>query len=179
LIEAKFRLDHMHRSRPDRALVDRIMAEAAPAAAAIAAGHRRGDRPALRRFRPLRRVLIPAVSIAAAVVVAVGLGWFNILTEKQTPESTEVALREDAVPPESLLRATPVNPDLMVPRPASTADPLLAWDEAETIRDMYRRMESMRPNSPLDWGEQSVPLESIPGSAAPGSALHPAGVQRR
>jgi len=119
------------------------------------------------------------VSIAAVVVAAVGLGWFNILTDRQTPESNEVAVREDAVPPESLLRATPVNPDLMAPRPVSTADPLLAWDEAETIRDMYRRMESMRPNSPLDWGERSVPLESIPGSAAPGSALHQAGVQRR
>jgi hypothetical protein len=179
LSEAKFRLDHMRSSRPDRAVIERIMAEAAPAAPASAPGRRRGDRPALRKFQPLRRVLIPAVTIAAAVVVAVGLGWFNLLTEKRSMQSNELVAREDVVPPESLLRATPVNPDLTAPRPVSTTDPLLAWDEAETIRNMYRRMENMRPQSPLDWGERSVPLESLPGATPAGSPLHQAGVQRR
>ncbi len=179
LSEAKFRLDHMKRSQPDASSLDRIMAEASVAAASPVVGHRRGDRSAMRRFRPLRRLLIPAVSMAAVVVISIGLGLFSFSEEDARPNDSEFAAQDQSVEAESLLKATPINPRTLAPTPVGTSDPLLTWDDNNTIRNLYRRIETIRPTDLLDWGERSVPLESIPGSVQPGqSGLRQVGNRR-
>ena len=77
----------------------------------------------------------------------------------------ETALAEDrlSAQAESLLRAKPVVPDQVGRSRQQTSDPLLAWDDAETLRELSRRIEAMRPMNDLDWGARSVPLESLPG----------------
>jgi len=176
LSEAKFRMDHLVRSRPDPAVIDRILAEASQGDAVRSVGKRRGDRAPAWRFRPLRRVLVPAVSIAAVLVVSVGLGWFHLASDSTEANRATLADRDQSVLAESLLKATPVNPEMLAPAATQVADPLLAWDDAETIRNMYRRIETIRPSDPLDWGARSIPLETIPGSVR--SSVLQAGAQR-
>jgi len=155
--ETKFRLDHLNRERPDPAVIDRIVAAAATGEG-LPGPQQRVDRPAVSRRIHLRKVLIPALSIAAAILFGVAVGWYGANSGVNDPALTpQVAEAEsDLVPPESLYRYVP-------PQQASPAgDVRLVWDDASPILDMHRRIESMRPSSPLDWGEQAVPLESLP-----------------
>ena len=162
LSEAKFRLDHLQKERPEQAVIDRILAAAATGEGLPAANHR-PDRPALPGTVRLRKVLIPALSIAAAILFGVAIGWFGASSGTSTPEDSPVLASspDDLVPPESLYRFVP--PQQRV-TPASQSDPRLAWDDASPILDMHRRIQTMRPDGRLDWGEEAVPLESLPGS---------------
>lgn len=168
LSEVKFRLDHLDRSRPDSNTLDRIMAHAGKAAASTAVGDRRGDRPPLWRTRPIRRVLIPAMSIAAAIVIAVGFGYFSSPTTSVNPTNEQITAENRATEVESLLRARPVAPDHTIQSAAGTIDPLLVWDYAQSLRELSRRIETMRPLDDLDWGARSIPLETLPGGTIPG-----------
>ena len=160
LSEAKFRLDHLKRERPDPAIIDRILQEAA-ASQGLPSGTDRKDRPAVARSTRLRKVMLPALTLAAAIIFGVAVGWFGSQSGTVTPEEPAVATTpDDIVPPESLYRFVPPQPVT----PASTADPRLAWDDSAPLMDMHRRIESMRPEGMLDWGVQAVPLESLPGS---------------
>ena len=164
LSEAKFRMDHLGRSRPDPNTIDQIVAKAAEAASSPTVGARRGDRPARWRSRPLRRVLIPAVSLAAAIVLAVGSGLFIFSSDDNAQLKSERMADNRAAEAESLLRAAPIAPDLAVPASTREIDPLLVWDDADRLRELYRRIEIMRPTNDLDWGARSIPLETLPGS---------------
>lgn len=162
LSEAKFRLDHLKRERPDAAVIDRILAEAA-AGQGLPSSTNRKDRPAVARSTRLRKVMLPVLTLAAAIIFGVAVGWFGSQSATVTPEEPAVATApDDIVPPESLYRFVPPQPVT----PASTQDPRLAWDDSAPLMDMHRRIESMRPEGMLDWGEQAVPLESLPGSGA-------------
>ncbi|MDE2996642.1 MAG: hypothetical protein OXT73_07900 [Bacteroidota bacterium] len=162
LSEAKFRLDHVRRERPDSRVIDSILAAAATGEGLPTATERR-DRPPVARVVRLRKVLIPALSIAAAILFGVAVGWFGAQsgTHSTTDAPAVAAQSDDFVPPESLYRYVPPQQRLT---PASNRDPRLAWDDASPLLDMHRRIESMRPEGMLDWGEQAVPLESLPGS---------------
>lgn len=162
LSEAKFRLDHIGRDRPDAAVIDRILAEAA-AGQGLPTGSERRDRPPVSRVLRMRKVMIPALTIAAAILFGVAIGWFGSQsgTHSLTDGPAVASQDDDIVPPESLYRYVPPQQPFT---PASTQDPRLAWDDAAPILDMHRRIESMRPEGMLDWGEKAVPLESLPGS---------------
>lgn len=164
LSEAKFRVDHIRRERPDPQTIERIMEHAAARDSKLKPGFPRADRPAIWRTRQLRRVLIPAISIAAAVVIAVGLGMFDRNPVDSARTTADVAEALQTVPPESLLRTTPIDPTLLTPIGTASNDPRLAWDDSGQLRSMYRRIETMRPTDLLDWGEASVPLEQFPTS---------------
>ena len=167
LSEAKFRLDHLKRERPDPAIINRILLEAA-GSQGLPSGTDRKDRPAVARSTRLRKVMLPALTLAAAIIFGVAVGWFGSQSVTVTPDEPAVAttpdnlVQEEIVPPESLYRFVPPQPVT----PASTADPRLAWDDSAPLMDMHRRIESMRPEGMLDWGEQAVPLESLPGSGS-------------
>ena len=159
LSEAKFRLDHARRERPDPATIERIIAHAAAEHPSAERRRPRTDRPPLWRSMPLRRVLIPAVSIAAALVIAVGLGIFEPASRESTAPVAGVTDINRSTLPESLLRPTPLDPNTVLQVGRFARDPRLAWDDPGLLQTYYRRIENMRPLNELDWGEASVPLE--------------------
>lgn len=162
LSEAKFRLDHLKRERPDPVIMDRILAAAA-GEQGLPSSTDRKDRPAVARSARMRKVMLPALTIAAAILFGVAVGWFSSQSgTAQVDEPAVATAPDDIVPPESLYRFVPPQPVT----PASTQDPRLAWDDSAPLMDMHRRIESMRPEGMLDWGEQAVPLESLPGSGS-------------
>lgn len=144
LSEVKFKLDKRPAVRPEAHVLDGIM----PATAAEP-GQARPDRPAVHPFLRPRRLLFSGLAVAAAIVLAVALGWFS------TPDPVTVPATS---------------------APALAAETDLSWDDAEHIRQVYRRMDSMRPHSPLSWDEPPVPLESLP-SGRPGNFV-PVGANR-
>lgn len=174
LSEIKFRLDHRRRERPDPAVLDRVMAAAVGESPAV--GARRGDRPAAARAARMRRLLIPALSMAAALVVTFGLGWWARTPDRVVPSSTQAFDPDVPVPPESLNRFVPPLPDARVGVRAGTrmvgtaaVDPRLAWDEPVPLDFWYRRIESLEAASDPDgWGEPAVPLEMLPGTSSSG-----------
>jgi hypothetical protein len=162
LSEVKFRLDHRPTLKPDSAAVDKIVSEAGKLYGVPERG-RRIDRQPVFRARPLRRLLVPALSVAAAVVVTVGIGLFasdSFESEPSRPDFANSAIEN--APPESLLRATPIPENLVGQSERFTSDPMLAWDEDDRLHDVYRRIQTMRPANDLDWGEP-IPLESLSG----------------
>lgn len=168
LSEVKFRLDHLGRTKPDANSIDQVVAHAANAAASTKVGDRRGDRAPLWRIRPIRRVLIPALSVAAAIVIAVGFGYFSPKTDHSVVSETQIAADEMTAEAESLLGTRPVVPSHRVVSTGRSTDPLLAWEYAESLRELSRRIETMRPVGDLDWGARSIPLETLLGSKYPG-----------
>jgi len=176
LSEVKFRLDHRTRVRPDPDRIDQIVAEAGRA---FRTGGKRVDRPPLLRIRPLKRLLLPALSVAAAAVVTVGIGFLargGFDTEDSGPGLAHSGV--STAPPESLLRATPVPPGLVQSGTGLRDDAVLAWDGDEQLRDIYRRIRRMRPSTDLDWGEP-VPLESLNGlPRRPGTGLKQVGAPK-
>lgn len=177
LSEAKFRLDHLKRERPDPAVIDRILAAAATGDGLPTASDRK-DRPAVPHAVRLRKVLIPALSIAAAILFGVAVGWFGASsgTGTSTDGPALASSPDDLVPPESLYRYVPPQQSVT---PASQADPRLAWDDASPLLDMHRRIQTMRPQGSLDWGEEAVPLESLPGTNSGRLQMTGTGNQKR
>lgn len=169
LSEAKFRLDHRSSKRPDASVIDGIFA-AAPVSA-TEPGRRAGDRPARSRPAQLRKVLLPVLSIAAAVLFGVAVGWFAApSTPGNSPAFSDAGSTPDLVPPETLYRFVP--PVTNGIRPTGT----LSWDDSDELRQVYRRIESMQPKSSLSWDEPPVPLESLPIGRS--GAILPAGSNR-
>lgn len=158
LSEAKFRMDHRTRIRPDAQVIDRIKA-AAGLGGLASAENNRVDRSPLRRVVPFRKLLIPAISVAAVVIFGVGIGWFM-----RSPESVEIRGSENGERFASQAEF-PNRPGTMT----QVQDPLLSWDADERVRYLNRRIDSFqRANSGLDWGAPTVPLESLPAGRMPG-----------
>lgn len=169
LSEAKFRLDHRPARRPDASVIDGIFASA-PVASADP-GRRAGDRPARLRSRQLRKVMLPVLSIAAAILFGVAVGWFAAPSSAPTsPAFSDAGNTPDVVPPETLYRFVPPVSNGIRPTGA------LSWDDADELRQVYRRIESMQPKSSLSWDEPPVPLESLPIGRS--GAILPAGANR-
>lgn len=171
LSEVKFRLDHRRRERPDPAVVDAVLAQVAGESSGVAG--RRGDRPAVPHGARIRRLLVPALSIAAAVVLAFGLGWWARTPGATAPPPSQTFDADMPVPPESLNRFVPSSPSARGPAAravgTASADPRLAWDEPEALDFWYRRIESLEAASdPGGWGEPAVPLEMLPGTGSSG-----------
>lgn len=165
LSEAKFRMDHKKRERPDREVIDRVLAAAATGEP-FAAKTLRPDRGAIFRNTRLRKLLIPAMTIAAVVVLGIGIGWFGDSSDQVVPATARTFVDDSLVPPESLFRYVPSRQGLVTQ--VGVVDPRLAWDDGLAMPDLYRRMEMLRPISDLDWGESSIPLEMLPASSQKG-----------
>lgn len=179
LSEAKFSLDHARRQKPDPAAIDRVLAEAAATAATGKPGFRT-DRPPVWRNRSLRRVLIPAISMAAAIVFAVGYGLFSVSPLSESGADTLVSEMDERLsPPESLLRPTPLPPATNIQYASTSADPELAWDTAPEMRHLYRTIESIGPESELAWNDRSVPLDRLPDSTPGDERLRRASSRQR
>ena len=164
LSEAKFRLDHMDKQRPDQAVIDGILAAAA-SEAGLPTTSSRQDREPIARHPRLKKMLIPVLSIAAAIVFSIGIGWFGTSSESVSGEFPK-ALAEhenDLVPPESLFRFVPSRQGGLTQ--VATSDPRLVWDDSTPLHQVQRRIENMRPTDLLDWGEKAVPLEALPRSS--------------
>ena len=179
LSEARFRMDQLARQKPDTAILAAVMTEARNAAGTSLQGPR-VDRPPVWRSRSLRRVLIPALSMAAVVVVAVGFGLFsasNFNPEQMTPG---IVRADDVIAPaESLLRPSPLPPSLALQVAQDDYAPELVWDDALKVRELYRRIESLRPYDELSWDDRSIPLDAIPRSIRPNQNLQQASAPRR
>lgn len=179
LTEARFRMDRLERQKPDVTTIAAIMTEARTASGASLHGPR-VDRPPVWRSRSLRKVLIPALSLAAAVVIAVGYGMFSSNTFTAVDMNESIVRADDIITPaESLLRATPVPPGLAQQVAMYDENPELAWDDTRNVRELFRRIESLGPESELDWDERSVPLDMLPGSVTSNPNLKRASAQRR
>jgi hypothetical protein len=117
--------------------------------------------------------------VAAVVIAAIGFGWFGGMSEEPKAVSDDALVQTSPVEPSARMGAAAPSAERHSPQTVSASDPLLAWDDADAIRNLYRRMESMQPTGLLDWGERSIPLETLPG-AAPGGLQPPgaAGIQQ-
>lgn len=181
LREARFRLDHRDRARPDAATIDAIVAAAGvrpvPASRWI-------DRAPLRLVRQ-KRVLAPVLAAAAVVLLAIAVRPWSLVAP--TPPA-EPALAEEAAAPspaESLLSSLPPAP----PEPAlaaagreaeSEADvatgSLPPWDSGGNVRQLSRRIAALRAAGIDEWDGEAVPLELFPADSGPRD-LRPAGAR--
>lgn len=179
LSEARFKLDCITPQRPESSTIHAIMVEAQKVDGTKDVG-RRGDRPPVWRSRSLRRVLIPALSIAAAVVFAIGLGVFENNTFENHAMDKAISRADVALTPaESLLKATPVPPSLTEQIASFDLDPELTWDDGRDVRQLYRRIESLRPADDLAWDERVIPLELLPSNTLAGQPIQRAAAPRR
>ena len=160
LSETKFRLDIKKKERPDRAVIDRILAASRNEATQNGKKTRLDRGPVSRRVQ-LRKMLLPALSMAAVVVVSVGIGW--IAFSSSTPEPILSSMYEnEIVPPESLYRFVPSGKAGI--STASSQSETLSWDDGSSIPNLHNRISSLKPTSPLDWGDSALPLEMLPSS---------------
>ena len=160
LSETKFRLDIKKKERPDRAVIDRILAASRNEATHNGKKARLDRGPVFRRVQ-LRKMLLPALSMAAVVVVSVGIGW--IAFSNSTPEPILSSMYEnEIVPPESLYRFVPSGKAGI--STASSQSETLSWDDGSSIPNLHNRISSLKPTSPLDWGDSALPLEMLPSS---------------
>ena len=161
LSEAKFRLDLRNKEKPDQAVLDRILAAAAGDSDVVTPAGR-VDRPPVARIHRLKKVLIPAFSIAAAVVFGIAIGWFGGNSSSVTPAGTPALADDTVVPPESLYRYVPPRQNAI--QQTGAKDPRLAWDDASSLPSLRQRINTLNPSSNTDWGSSALPLEVLPGS---------------
>jgi hypothetical protein len=165
--ETKFKLDLKKSDRPDRHVIDAIM-EAARAPHAVSStigGKRRGRGPVSRTSR-LKRVMLPALGIAAALVFAVGVYWNSTTLTSPSASVASSAMEDTVVPPESLYRFVPSRQGgLTNVQDSKTA---LSWDDGNTLPNLRDRINTLKPADRLDWGEAAMPLEMLPGTNRPG-----------
>ena len=161
LSEAKFRLDHRAKERPSQDVLDHIIAAAAAGTDENLTLKRR-DRKPIARTHSLKKILIPALSLAAAILFGVGMGWIGG-SSNQVPASAPSALADDSVvPPESLYRYVPPRQNAL--RQASERQSRLAWDDDSSLPNLHRRIITLNPSNGTDWGSGALPLEVLPTS---------------
>jgi hypothetical protein len=193
--EAKFWLDHTLTERPDPEVVARI--KAATAAPPPAPGF--ADRaPAPRRSFRLSRWGVAASTVATLTLV--GLFFLDrtptapsptVLAEEQArqevdgnplaarstaPESEASHDEEKIALADSGVRVAPSADVSASPTLASipSADP--AWEDSDALIQYRGRIEQLMEQSrDLNWDEMVVPLEALPGAAAP--TVPPAGLR--
>ncbi len=171
LRESRFALDHRARVRPDPASIDAIVAAARPAKA---------DSP-LRLVR-MRRVLVPAMAAAAALLFV-----FVRLPADDSDVLQNAAPREEVASAESLLRTLPpAAPEPAPPALADVADAgleaeavgaLPSWDSGRDLRRLSRRIATLKAAGVEDWDEEAVPLEMLPTESGD-RTLVPVGANR-
>jgi len=160
LSETKFRLDIKKKERPDQAVIDRILA-ASRTENTQNLRKARLDRGPISRREQFKKMLIPALSLAAVLTVSVGIGWVSFSDSKSESEVASF-YENEIVPPESLYRHVPSGkPGINT---ASNQTGVLMWDDGNSIPNLHNRISSLRPSSPLDWGESAIPLEMLPAS---------------
>ena len=161
LSEAKFRLDHRTKERPSQDVLDHILATAAAGADGDLPVRRR-DRGPVARIHTLKKLLIPALSLAAAILFGVGLGWIGS-SSNQVPASAPPAFANDSVvPPESLYRYVPPRQNAL--RQASERKSRLAWDDDSSLPNLHRRINTLNPSNGTAWGSGALPLEVLSNS---------------
>lgn len=165
LSETKFRLDLRKRNRPDIAVIENIMA-AARTGNERPGIHSRVDRGPLSRTSRLRKVLVPAIGIAAVVLFSIGVGLYSIRSTSSQNAPLASSAENDLVPPESLYRFVPSRQGSVTQ--TSSSDSELTWDDRSTLSNLNGRINTMKPSDLLDWGESALPLEMLPNSNRPG-----------
>lgn len=167
--EVKAWLEARPRSRPDPAVVDRIVAAAARAA-----------RAADRSARPRHSSWHTRKTLAIVLTVSMGLvGLFayalrpvpatrtgRILAEQAatTPQAIELPMAKMLQPatPHAAIAAT-------APRTSQTPPLFLEWDDREAVQQVYRQLQLLEARSAPDAWEPALPLEAWPTrQAAPG-----------
>lgn len=163
----KEQLDHRAPSRPDAAVVDRVVAAAAQAVssrstrdASTTDSTSRADRAAVRApssRQPTRRVL-RLVSALAVLLVGVSVGvwqWEGSGVEPETAGETAASTATQSAPSQASVSSG-----------ASSDASLPAWDEADDLVRLYRHIETVHArSSPSSWD-------------APGADLRPASQMR-
>ncbi len=179
LSEARFKLDFLSAQKPDPATIDSIMNEARLARRLARPGDRR-DRVPMWRSRTLRRVLIPVLSIAAAVVFAVNISLFSAEPVEKSVLDSSIARADEVITrAESLLKPTPMPLGVAEQLVSFSTDPELAWDDSRDVRKLYRRIESLLPANVLDWDDRAMPLELIQNQTVAGKTVQRASAPRR
>ncbi|QXD16528.1 hypothetical protein GQ464_006155 [Rhodocaloribacter litoris] len=201
LREVKSRLDRWPPARPDAAVLERVVAAAAHPERRAAPGGPRPDRGPRRAPRRAGRWIGAAATLA--VLLGVGLAYLvapvhGPTDPKPAPpagEANAAARTPTAGVPLAADRTTRVPPvpesvavgeagaPVAAAQPAGTlaaaaqvAGPALAWDEADDVRRLHRRIASLRArNADLQWGEPAVPLEMLSGFAGTTPGLRQAG----
>jgi len=139
----KMRLERRRSRQPDPAVVDRVVDAAAQEAASPMPDAPRAaeDRPA----RPPRRTWsrrLQTVSAALALVLAVGLGWWQRPSTSHNPApetSTEATAQRNASP--------------AAQGRSLDADAVPAWDDSDELVRIHRRIERLRSRSATGaWG---------------------------
>lgn len=160
LSETKFRLDIKKKERPDSAVIDRILA-ASRNEATYNSTIKRLDRGPVARREQFRKMFLPALSMAAVVVVSVGIGWIAFSNSSPDPALSSI-YENEIVPPESLYRFVPSGKAGI--STASSPSGTLSWDDGSSIPNLHNRISTLKPASPLDWGASALPLEMLPNS---------------
>ncbi len=153
LHEVKQHLDQRAPQRPDDAVLDRIVARAGAAATAPRAPEGRANRPPDRRAerQPMRsgaaqRRRWRVATAAALVLVAVAVGLW------------QYPLDDDL---NAVLQSAPIAADQLQAPSRATAQPgeLPAWDEADDVVRLHRRIETLQVRSRPDSWDSSMPLQ--------------------
>ena len=153
LREAKEQLDACPAARPDPAVVDQVVETARTAAEAPT-----GPPPSSRDSRPAHAPQrswagrLQAAGAALAVVLLVGLGWWQGRSEAGAPapaaSSGRSAAESQAAAPEGAVSSSA----------PSTAVP--AWDDRDELVRIHRRIERLRAHSRPDrWGSALQPVQ--------------------
>jgi hypothetical protein len=147
LCEVKEQLDARPASRPDPAVVDRVV-ETARAAGEAPKGPPstpRASRPARSPQRSWTSRLQTA-GAALAVVLLVGLGWWQGRSEADAPEAST--------------GRSAVEPRAAVSEGAAPSTAVPAWDDRDQLVRIHRRIERLRSHSRPDrWGSALQPVQ--------------------
>jgi negative regulator of sigma E activity len=148
LQETKAALDRRSPPSPDPSVVDDIVARAAaapsPDESDAADRPAPADRAADRDARPLSTDWahrLQGAAAALAIVLAVGLGWWQYNADPAAPAST--AASSASAPPQTEATAAP--------EPQADADEIPAWDDRDEVVRLHRRIETLRTRSDA-WG---------------------------
>lgn len=174
LSETRFRLERRERIHPDRQLIDLVVATAARDVRPGA----RTERPPLRLVRT-RRLWLPAMTLAASLLVVVLVRPWDSGTETMLEKSGPAEPALAAAPAESLLGTLPPAPAPVIT--ASTAetiesDPETDWETGEDLRLISRRIAALGEAGIDAWDGPAIPLEFMPDDGT--DLLTPAGATR-
>lgn len=139
----KERLDRRPLPQPDPAVVDRVVDAARDAAQNSSAASPANDRPARPPIRTWNRRL-QAVSAGLALLLAIGLGWWQQRPEASGGDSFRASA--ESAPPQTQA-ASPQD------QPRGT-DTVPAWDDSDELVRIHRRVQRLQARSATDaWGE--------------------------
>lgn len=183
--ETRFRVEQgTRRRRPDPVVLDRVVERALRGIPGAAPR----DRPAAR-ILPLRRAWLPAVAVAASLLlVLVVRPWRQADSALPATETLSDAASEKVAPElstspkdvagssEALLMDLPPAPPTTLASAEAEPQDGPEWDTGDEVRLLSRRIATLR-DIPLDaWDGPAVPLEALPSGRD--ALLSPAGATR-